>query len=167
MRKRESGVCLFYLSAAERKCRTCKLELIFDSLLTSQHPHPSLPPSSSTPLLTTHPPEEQQGLLSCPVLTQFSLITHKVYIKAGQIHRSAATWQQGKRNRTIPSIVTISRRARGCQQVQRQGGELINRMVIVLTWVIFCSSCSWRCRLCEVDVEGKWKGCGGVRSLSF
>lgn len=72
----------------------CKLKLIFDSLLTFPHCHPPPPAHPITSQPPTHL-KNNKVLLSCPVLTQLLLITHKVYIKAGQIYRSDAN-RQGK-----------------------------------------------------------------------
>lgn len=69
-----------------------ELKLIFDVFLTSQHSRAPPPARETASLPPTHL-KNNRILLSCPALTQFLLITSKVYIKAGQIYRRDATWQ--------------------------------------------------------------------------
>lgn len=59
-------------------------------------------PASAAPY---HPPTKRTTgfLLSCPALTQFPLITRKVYIKAGKIYRSATRQSKKKQDYPQPS----------------------------------------------------------------
>lgn len=154
------------LKAAKKKWRTSKVELIFDSLLTSWHTHPPPRAHWANSLPPTHL-RNNRVLLSCPALTQFLLITCKVYIKA---ERNLQIWcnmaGEGKPGLSVTESAQTSDEMCvhmwcGVSQNKRQGSELINRMVIVSAWVIWTVGvvCCVDCR----DVE--CGACGVVAQL--
>lgn len=128
-------------------------------LLTSWHTHPPPPAHWADSLPPTHL-RNNRVLLSCPALTQFLLITCKVYIKAEQ---SLQIWcnvaGEGKPGLSVTESAQTSDEVCVCvcarwhhmwcgvSQNKRLGSELINRMVIVSAWVIWtvrvvcCAGC--------------------------
>lgn len=116
-KQREGAIpasALTNLKVVKRKWRTSKVELIFDSLLTSWHSPPPPPAYWANSLPPTHL-RNNRVLLSCPALTQFLLITCKVYIKA---ERNLQIWcnvaGEGKPGPSLTESAQTSDEARVC-----------------------------------------------------